>query len=161
MNDPTLNVRWVLALRSEAFSDLAELEEAGIAPFKNAYRLNRHARRRSAPGDPGAGATRGGELPSPSLVETLLAELGDGGEISPVHLSLVCSALSSGVASGQTVTLQTLLDQGGVEGILRGYLQGQIATLPPGQPDPAWYVLRGAGKRRRAPFDKKRRPFER
>jgi WD40 repeat protein len=39
--------------------------------------------------------------------------------------------------------VQSLLDQGGVEGILGGYLQRQIVSLPPEQRDPARRVLRG------------------
>ena len=37
-------MKWVLALRGEALSQLAELEAFGIAPFKNTYRLSRLSR---------------------------------------------------------------------------------------------------------------------
>jgi hypothetical protein len=40
LGDPSLNVRWVLALRGESFTELAEFEKCGIAPFKNTFRLN-------------------------------------------------------------------------------------------------------------------------
>ena len=60
------------------------------------------------------------------------------------------------------VSLQTLLDQGGVEAASAARLSAAADRYPasPGQRDTGMVCLARAGERRRAPIGKKRRPFE-
>ena len=80
----------------------------------------------------------------PIVADTILDELGDRSKsvIEPAQLQLVCYMLAGG--RGQPVrhwTMQHYLDQGRVDGILRGYLDRTIGDLEPVQREPAWQVL--------------------
>jgi hypothetical protein len=130
LKDPTLKVCWVLALRSEFFSTLANFRPQIENPFQNEYRLNRlnQAEARQVIIAP---AERQGVAFEPAVVEVLLAELHDEkGELSPPQLQLVCSALYSLLLHRQAelpdqslIMTQALYEAGGrAEGILRGYL---------------------------------------
>lgn len=149
LNDPSLKVRWVLALRAEAFSDLSELEAFGITPFNNTYRLNRLSlsEAQEAIVEP---AARYGIQFEPALVKHILNTLKgkgkdqDNDEVMPTHLQLVCSALMDDLPEGTPlITLDYFTKQeGGTEGILRDYLKRQLERLPGDEPALAAKVLR-------------------
>ncbi|MDQ3248378.1 MAG: hypothetical protein M3Q45_04130, partial [Chloroflexota bacterium] len=95
LEDPTLNVRWLLALRSEFFSDMASFGAEIENPFANEYRLNcltlSEAQRVII-----VPALRQGIDYEPALVDRVLQELGDEkGEVAPPQLQLICRALYS------------------------------------------------------------------
>ena len=142
LNDPSLKVRWVLALRKEALSDLAELELFGITQFKNTYRLDRlsRAEAQAAMVEP---ARRYGITFEPALTEHILDTLTSNDEIRPTHLQLVCYALTNDLPEEKTLTLAYYTEQeGGTEGILRDYLKRQLEDLPASEQILAWKVLR-------------------
>jgi WD40 repeat protein len=142
LSDPSLNVRWVLALRKEALSDLAELESFGITQFKNTYRLDRlsRAEAQEAMVEP---ARRYGITFEPALTEHILDTLTTNDEIRPTHLQLVCYALTNDLPEEKTLTLAYYTEQeGGTEGILRDYLKRQLEDLPASEQILAWKVLR-------------------
>ena len=142
LNDPSLKVHWVLSLRAEALSDLAELESFGITPFKNMYRLNRLSRIEAQETiiEP---ARRYGIHFERALVDYILDTLTTNNEVMPTHLQLVCSALTDDLPEDKTLTLAYYTEhQGGTEGILRDYLKRQLEHLPAGEQALAWKVLR-------------------
>jgi len=136
MDDPSLNVRWVLALRTEFFGNLATFRPRIRNPFENDYRLNRLTRAEAQ-----AVVTRPAELRGisfePGLVETLLDDLGQDA-VSPPQLQLVCQALYEGLEPDETLITQALYkDQGGVAGILRGHLDRVLKRDLPADQRPA------------------------
>ena len=142
LNDPSLRVHWVLALRKEALSDLSELESYGITQFKNTYRLNRLSRleAREAMIEP---AQHHGITFEPALIEHILDTLTTNDEVRPTHLQLVCSALTDELPAEKTLTLDYYSEkEGGTEGILRDYLKRQLEDLPRSEQTLAWKVLR-------------------
>jgi WD40 repeat protein len=142
LNDPSLKVRWVLALRKEALSDLAELESFGITQFKNTYRLDRlgRAEAQEAMIEP---ARRHGIAFEQALIDHILDSLTANDEVRPTHLQLVCSALTDDLPEEKTLTLAYYTEhEGGTEGILRDYLKRQLEDLPAGEQALAWKVLR-------------------
>ena len=142
LNDPSLKVRWVLALRKEALSDLAELESFGITQFNNTYRLNRlsRAEARDAIIEP---ARRYGIHFEQALIDHILDTLSTNDEVRPTHLQLVCSALTDDLPEDKTLTLAYYTEhEGGTEGILRDYLKRQVEDLPVEEQALAWKLLR-------------------
>jgi WD40 repeat protein len=152
LNDSSLKVRWVLALRAEALSDLAELESFGITPFKNTYRLNRLSRAEAQVAiiEP---AQRYGITFEQTLIDHIVETLTLNNEVTPTHLQLVCSALTDDLPEDKLLTLAYYTEhEGGTEGILRDYLKRQLEHLPNEEQVPAWKVLRAliTADRRRA-----------
>ena len=142
LNDPSLKVRWVLALRAEGLSDLAEFESFGITPFKNTYRLNRLNRdeAKEAIVEP---AKRHGIKFEPDLIDHILESLTKNGEVIPTQLQLVCSALTDDLKDNKTLTLSYYIEhEGDTEGILRDYLKRRLDDLPTDERVLAWKVLR-------------------
>jgi hypothetical protein len=142
LNDPGLNVRWVLAVRGEALSNLSELESFGIDPFKNTYRLNRlsRAEAREVMVEP---ARRFGIQFEQALIDHVLDTLTANDEVMPTHLQLVCSALTDDLPEDKILTLAYYREQeGDTERILREYLKRQLEHLSAEEQDLAWKVLR-------------------
>lgn len=143
LEDDTLNVRWLLALRSEFFGDLANFRPRIRNPFNNDYRLNRLtlAEAKSVIVEP---ATHQGISFESALVEQLLVDLkGPDNEVSPPQIQLVCSALhhvlvekraaDSGLSS--SITQQMYEEEGRAEGILRGHLNRVLSRTLPTKPE--------------------------
>jgi WD40 repeat protein len=142
LNDPSLKVRWVLALRGEALSDLTEMEAFGITPFKNRYRLSRLSRTEAGEAiiEP---ARRYGIHFELALIDYILNTLTTNDEVMPTHLQLVCSALIDDLPEDKTLTLAYYTQhEGGTEGILRDYLKRQLEDMPAGEQALARKVLR-------------------
>ncbi len=133
LDDESLNVRWVLALRSEYFANLASFRPRIRNPFENDYRLNRLTRdeARAAVAEPAA--QRGISFEA-GLIDTILNDLGKD-EVAPPQVQLVCSTLYEALPSeAQVITRELYAVQGGAAGILRGHL-GRVLKrdLPAGQ----------------------------
>ncbi|NJO00158.1 MAG: hypothetical protein HC875_41625 [Anaerolineales bacterium] len=131
LNDSTLRVRWVLALRSEFFSDLANFRPIIENPFENEYRLNRLTITEAASviTDP---AARHNLTFEPALIQTLLQELkNETGEYNPPQIQLVCLALYNLLLERQKdnpalpaqITQAMYEEAGRAEGILQGHLK--------------------------------------
>lgn len=141
LDDPTLNVRWVMSLRSEYFASLADFRPRIRNPFENDYRLNRLTRAEAQAAVTKPAERRGIDF-EPGLIETILDDLG-GNEISPPEVQLVCSALYEGLETNAMIITRRVYDQeGGAAGILRGYLERVLnRDFQPTQRDAARRVL--------------------
>ena len=121
LDDESLNVRWVLALRSEFFGSLASFRPRIRNPFENDYCLNRLTRveARQAVAEP---AARRGITFEDGLIDTILDDLGKD-EVEPPQVQLVCSTLYETLPTdAKVVTRETYIAQGGAAGILREHL---------------------------------------
>jgi len=121
LDDESLNVRWVLALRSEFFGSLASFRPRIRNPFENDYRLNRLTRdeAREAVAEP---AARRGTAYEDGLIDTILDDLGKD-EVAPPQVQLVCSTLYETLLSeAKAITRELYAALGGAAGILRGHL---------------------------------------
>ncbi len=121
LDDPSLNVRWVLALRTEFFGHLADFRPRIRNPFENDYRLNRLTRIEARESIAAPAARR--ELAfEDGLIDVIIDDLGKE-EVVPPQVQLVCSALYEVLTPGaQIITRQLYNDLHGAEGILRGHL---------------------------------------
>jgi WD40 repeat protein len=122
LEDPGLDVRWVLALRTESFGNLANFRPRIRNPFENDYRLNRFTRAeaKAVIAEP---AKRRGLTFEAGLIESVLDDLGKN-EIAPPQMQLVCSTLYEELQPGETAITRALYErEGGAAGILRGHLE--------------------------------------
>ena len=133
LDDASLNVRWVLALRTEYFGRLANFRPQVRDPFSNDLRLERLTRAEAEEVIVQPALRRGVSFEA-GLVPTLLDDLGQKA-IAPPQLQLVCAALFAELAPGETVLSRALYErEGGVAGILRGHLERVLSRdLPPEQ----------------------------
>ena len=121
LDDPSLNVRWVLSLRTESFGSLANFRPQVQNPFENDFRLNRLTRAEAAEVviEP---ARQHGLSFEAGLVDELLGDLGRD-NLPPPQLQLVCSGLYDGLPLGSTTfTRAQYAAAGGASGILRDHL---------------------------------------
>jgi formylglycine-generating enzyme required for sulfatase activity len=122
LDDASLNVRWVLALRSEYFGNLADFRPRIRNPFENDYRLNRLTREEAHEAVEKPLARRGQHFED-GLLDRLLTDLGKT-DVAPPQLQLVCSALYEVLPEGESVITAALYDQaGGAARILRDHLE--------------------------------------
>ncbi|GIK36172.1 MAG: hypothetical protein BroJett011_00050 [Chloroflexota bacterium] len=134
LEDESLRVRWVLAMRKEYFGNLATFRPQIKNPFANDYLLRalNYAEATEVIVEP---AKQRNVTYEPALIQKLLADLGtnaDGspGEVAPPHIQLVCSALFEQLQEQRAatpdlapvITLQMYEDEGGARGILRSHL---------------------------------------
>ncbi|HEY4723045.1 MAG TPA: hypothetical protein VII92_14425, partial [Anaerolineae bacterium] len=121
LDDESLNVHWVLALRSEYFGNLANFRPRIRNPFENDFRLNQLTRieAREVVTEPVA---RQGITFEDGLIDTILDDLGKE-EVAPPQVQLVCSALYEALPADTKVLTRKLYDdQHGAEGILHEHL---------------------------------------
>lgn len=128
LNDAGLNVRWLLALRSEFFGQLANFRPRISSPFENDYRLNRLTRD-EAEAVIAKPADRYGVSFAAGLIDTLLDDLGKT-DITPPQIQLVCSALYGELGDAKTITRELYEREGGAAGILRGHLERVLNRVP-------------------------------
>jgi hypothetical protein len=126
LDDELLRVRWVFALRTEYFGNLANFRPRIRNPFENDYRLNRMTRLEAT-----EVITEPVKLMNvryePELVEAILDDLG-GQEIAPPQIQLVCSNLFSRLKAGERViSLATYDAEGRAAGILSSHLQNVLS----------------------------------
>ena len=122
LDDVSLNVRWVLSLRSESFGRLASFRPRIRSPFDNDYQLNRLTRDEAALAAVGP-LRRHAISFEDGLLDQILGELG-ATEIAPPQLQLVCTALFAALPPGEKrFTLALYQREGRAPGILRDHLQ--------------------------------------
>ncbi len=122
LEDDGLNVRWVLALRSEYFGNLANFRPRIRNPFENDYRLNRLTRAEAQEVIAKPAEKQDFKFET-GLIEALLDDLGKN-EIAPPQIQLVCLSLFEELELGQILISRALYDrEGGAAGILRGHLE--------------------------------------
>jgi hypothetical protein len=141
LDDTGLNVRWVLALRTEYFGHLATFRPLVRNPFENDYRLNRLTRDEAHEVAINPLAQHGLNFES-DLLERILNDLGNT-EVAPPQLQLVCAALYESLPAGETTITMPLYDSaGGAAGILRDHLERVLRRdLLPEQRDAARRLL--------------------
>ncbi len=141
LDDDSLDVRWVLSLRTEYFGNLANFRPRIRNPFENDYRLNRFTRAEAQIVISQPAARRGIQFEA-GLVDTLLDDLGKT-EISPPQMQLVCSALYDELALGETTISRALYErEGHAAGILRSHLEHVLSRdLQPDQREAARRLL--------------------
>jgi WD40 repeat protein len=131
LNDETLNVRWVLALRTEHFGNLANFRPTIRNPYENDYRLNRLTRAEAQEVIVTPAARREVQFES-GLVEAILDDLGKT-EIAPPQMQLVCASLFNDLNGGRLITHAAYEGEGRAAGILRGHLERVLSRdLPKG-----------------------------
>lgn len=130
LDDPTLNVRWILALRSDFFGDLAAFRPRIRNPFENDFRLNRLTPQETRAIVVGPAAQCGLRFEE-RLVDALVADLTQpDGRIAPPQAQLVCLALSNAYADLKAarpdlpaeLTFDLYQKEGAARGILRNHL---------------------------------------
>jgi WD40 repeat protein len=122
LDDESLRVHWVLALRTEYFGNLANFRPRIRNPFENDYRLNRLTRAEAEEVVAQPAAERGLSYEA-GLIDTLLDDLGKK-EVAPPQVQLVCSALYDELKPGETTITRALYEaEGRAAGILRGHLE--------------------------------------
>jgi hypothetical protein len=133
LDDTSLNVRWVLALRTEFFGKLSYFRPRIPNPFANDLLLQqlKEAEARIVMTEP---AKRRGLAFEVGLVDSILNDLGQA-EIAPPQIQLVCLALCEELKSGETLLTKASYEQaGGAAGILRGHLERVLSRdLTPSQ----------------------------
>ncbi len=147
IDDVSLNVHWIVALRAEYFSRLAGVPSR-LNFFENQLYLDRLTRAEARevivkPIEP-AGMTI-----EPQLVNRLLTDLDRGtGFIQPPQIQLVCSALYEEAAAIQRATItEAMYNQhagnrpSGTAGILHDYLDTVLKSLPVEQRSTARQIL--------------------
>jgi formylglycine-generating enzyme required for sulfatase activity len=122
LDDPSLNVRWVLSLRAEYFSSLASFRPRIRNPFENDCYLKALTREEARDVVAQPGAQQGVNFEA-DLIDRVLDDLGKN-EIAPPQLQIVCEALFDALPAGETTITVALYDHaGGAAGILRDYLE--------------------------------------
>jgi len=134
LEDESLRVRWVLAMRKEFFGNLATFRPRIRAPFANDYLLRAMTRdeARQVITQP---AAKQGVTYEPALVDQILDDLSartgkDEGDIAPPQIQLVCATLFEQYLSRRAanpnlppvITLTMYQEEEGAEGILREHL---------------------------------------
>ncbi len=133
LDDNTLPVCWIFALRNEWFGQLGVFRPDVRDPYANEFLL-RALNREEASEIIAEPARRFGVEYEPGLVDTLVADLGEH-DIAPPQLQLVCSTLFDGLGDGQTQITQAQYDAlGQTSGILRSHLDRVLTrNVPPEQ----------------------------
>jgi hypothetical protein len=141
--DQELRVRFILSIRKDYFSDLAELTKAIPTVFYNQYLLGPMTRAEAT--DAITGPTR--LLPrrvtyEPVLLDRLLDDLASG-EIELPHLQIVCTELYSSLpVEASAITLNKYQALSGAAGILGNYVNTVLDRLPHAQSVLAREVLK-------------------
>jgi formylglycine-generating enzyme required for sulfatase activity len=143
LDDKALPVRFIIALRKDYYSDLAEFQSRIPTILYNEYRLQPLTRTEAEIAITAPVTQRGLHLTyEPALIETLLDDLSRA-EIELPHLQIVCTELFERLPPHQTtILLSTYEELGRTEGILNGYLGNVLAQLPVGQRTIAKAVLK-------------------
>jgi DNA-binding beta-propeller fold protein YncE len=132
LEDTSLDVRWVLSLRTEFFGRLANYEPP-LHPFHNQYLLD-PLKREEAEAAIIEPARKNDVEFEPGLVDKILDDLGRneraGNLIAPPQLQLVCSSLYDSLDGAKKITRERYDSLGGTTGILSSYLKKVIRNLP-------------------------------
>jgi formylglycine-generating enzyme required for sulfatase activity len=139
--DDGLDVRWVIALRKEYFSDLSRFHPR-IAPFENEYFLAAFQQEEARAVVVEPAHKQGVEYESEDLVNTVLADLREAdGRLQPPQVQLVCYELFEDALASATPNLITLAlysqprgrGRPGAQGILGNHLARVLERMPAGE----------------------------
>jgi HEAT repeat protein len=131
-HDTELPVRFVLSLRKDYYSDLAEFEPQIPTIFRSQLRLDPMERTQAAEAITGPASRLGSPLTyAPDLLDAILDDLGGSGMELP-HMQIICTklfdnALSAGV---NTIDLPKYETLGRARGILGDYLNDVLERFP-------------------------------
>ena len=126
--EPSLNVRWVIALRKEYFADLHKLRPFVQDPFANEYQLERLDAAAALdvilkPAE-AVGISYEAGVPQAIVKELQSEEAAHLAQVTPPHLQLVCSTLVDELhAPNKRVTKLLYWRLGRADTILRGQLR--------------------------------------
>lgn len=140
LDDPGLNVHWLISLRTEYMGQLGKFQPRIHNPFGNSFLLNRLSRSESEEiiRKP---AERFGIQFEDGLLDEILDDLGKE-KIAPPQLQLVCTALCEGLEENQKLlTRASYQAKGGAKGILNGYLENVLRQLPAAERTTAKQIL--------------------
>lgn len=130
LSDRSLRVRWLLAVRGEYLSSLAEMEPYGIQPYQNTYRLNRLSKEEAREAITVPAKAFNWSV-QPDLVDAILNDLAANNEVDPTQLQLVCAALVENMEKDNPeLTTELYQRLGAADRILRNYLNQLIEQRP-------------------------------
>jgi HEAT repeat protein len=143
INDKNLPIRFVVAIRKDYYSDLAELKDNIPTIFFNEYRLNHMTRKEAESAVVGPLAYLNNNINyEQNLLDNLLDELFRGGVELP-HLQIICNRLYAAAGNGdRRITSSLYKKLGGTEGILGSYLTTELQKLPGRQSEIAREILK-------------------
>lgn len=131
IHDASLNVCWVLSLRSEFYSDLANFDW-GVDPFANQLRLNRLTRAEAILAIKKPAKIFGLQL-TPELADLILDDLQEK-PIDPTQVQLVCQTLWEELLVKTTEIIQKLYEGlDATDGILKGHLDRVLTQRMPAE----------------------------
>jgi formylglycine-generating enzyme required for sulfatase activity len=130
-DDRSLNVRIIIALRKDYYSDLADFQEHIPTIFHNEYRLTTMTRQDAQAAITMPVAKLGRQVTyEQEVLNTLLDDLVRGGSELP-HLQIICTRLYEALDVGRSeITLALYDEMGRAEGILGDYLDDVLDRLP-------------------------------
>lgn len=130
--DKQLPVRFIIAIRKDYYSDLAEFQRYIPSIFYNEYRLDTLSRPEA---EQAINAPVQRQVPpiayAPPLLNMLLNDL-DQSAIELPHLQIICTQLYDGARAAiqESIEVTQYEQLGRPAGILTGYLNKVLATLP-------------------------------
>lgn len=142
LDDPSLQVRVTLAMRTEYFGLLASFQPSISQPFDKEFLLRRLKLEEAERALVGP-AEEHGFAYEDGLVADILADLADDkGEVAPPQLQLVGTALIDRLPSTRKqVTREDYEQAGRAKGVLRRYLETLLERLPSNYRRPARLII--------------------
>lgn len=142
LDDPALQVRITLAMRTEYFGLLASFQPAIDQPFEKEFLLRRLQRDEAKRALVRPVEEQNLEYEE-DAVEAILDDLTDeAGEIAPPQLQLVGTALIEKLPDDRhLITKADYEDAGGAQGVLQGFLSRLLQRLPTPDRQPARVIL--------------------
>jgi HEAT repeat protein len=141
--DEMLPLRFLISIRKDYYSDLADFRPFIPSVFYNEYRLDAmtHAEARTAITEPLNKTNRKIEYQE-ALVEALLTDLSVGSVDLP-QLQIICTQLFENLADNEAIILYDSYEEfGRSKGILSVYLSKTLEELPSSDRDLATYILK-------------------
>jgi hypothetical protein len=138
-DDKSLPVRFIIALRKDYYSDLADFQKRIPTILYNEYRLDTMTREEAQDAITGPVAKLGRPVTyEQDLLDTLLDDLARGEPVRSAaegielpHLQIICTRLYKTLAEDETViTLASYKKLGRAEAVLGGYLNDVLDQLP-------------------------------
>ena len=143
LNDPTLNVRWVIVLTSDALGQLGKFEPHVRNPFSNVQSLYLFTYQEAAEVIEKTAKHHGLSFED-GLLARILKDLGNqhNDPIAPTQIQLVCAALYEDLNDQATLFSHEVYDHnGGAQGILHDYIESVLTRHLPYEERAAAYKI--------------------